>query len=251
MRQKFLIFLSLLLPGCVTIPNLNEEKKFSSISLDQTTQTALSDPNFSQGDWPSEDWWEMFEDPQLDLLIKKALNESPTMQKAIAQMKQAWQAAKMQQSYFYPELNLDAQDNWQYFGKNGFFRSFAPTLPPSINQIDISLNFSYEVDFWGKNRHLFESSLGLAKAQSAEAALTKIFISTAVALAYVDLQTDLKKLKIIKETQETRTALLNLVHLRQVNALSTEIELIQREKPLFDVDAEISQYEQQIDLDKH
>jgi NodT family efflux transporter outer membrane factor (OMF) lipoprotein len=251
MYKRILIILSFLMHGCVSIPNLNNEEKFSSISLESSVKEALADQHFEKGDWPSENWWEMFRDPQLDCLIQKALIESPTMQKAISQMKQAWQEANVQKAAFWPEIDFNGQDNWQYYGKNTFLRSLAPASPPSFNQIDLSLNFFYEIDFWGKNRHLFESVLGLAKAQSAETAQAALLASTAVALAYFDLQISLKKLKILKETREVRTSLLHLVTLRTTNALSMEVEKIQNETPLLDVDASILQYEQQIELDKH
>lgn len=251
MRKQLLFLLILSLPGCVSIPQLDEEKKFSSVSLDAGVEEALKDPYFQRGDWPSPQWWEMFQDPQLESLIAKAIEENPTMLKAIAKMNQAWQLAVAQKSYLWPELTFTTEDNWQYFGKNGFFRSFAKTLPPSLNQIDIDINFSYEVDFWGKNRHLFAAALGQAKAESAEAAGAELFIATSVALAYIDLQTDLKKLEVLKCIQETRTSASNVVQNRVAHAQSTHVEKIQADKPVLDIDAEIDQYRQQIALDTH
>lgn len=250
-KDIYLIAGLILLHGCVTIPDLNDEGKLTSVSLDSSVNEALADANFDRGDWPSSNWWAMFHDPQLNCLIQKALVKSPTLQKAITEMDQAWQQANIRKSAFWPELDFSAQDNWQYYGKNSFLRSLAPQVPASINQIDLSINFFYEIDFWGKNRHLFESALGLAKAQSAEAAQATLVVSTAIALAYFDLQISLKKLRTLKGIKDVRGSRLNVITMRRMHALSTDIEKIQNETPILDVDALILQYQQQIDLDKH
>lgn len=247
----YLLAILLSLASCASIPQLQEEKKLASVSLNKSLETAYTDALFQKGNWPDPNWWEMFKDPQLNQLIIKGLENNPTMQKAVANMKSAWQMANVQKSYLWPELDFTAQDNWQYFGKNGFFRSFAKTLPPSVNEIDIDFNFFYEVDFWGKNRRLFQASLGEAKATTAESAGAALWISTAIALAYIDLQTDLKKLDILKQIKETRSSSYNVVNTRVVHAQSTQVEKIQANKPVLDVDVLIEQYKLQIELDKH
>lgn len=249
--HKSLIGSLILLYSCVSIPDLNNEKNISSISLENSVNDALTNTNFSKGDWPSANWWEMFRDPQLDCLIKKGLVHNPTLQKSIAQMNQAWQEASIRKSAFWPELDFSAQDNWQYYGKNSFLRALAPTAQSVYNQIDLSFNFFYEIDFWGKNRHLFYSALGLAKAHSAETAQSVLLISTSIALAYFDLQSSYKKLTILNEIKDVRSSRLNLVKMRRMHALSTDIEKIQNQTPVLDVDALILQYKQKIELDKH
>jgi len=193
----------------------------------------------------------MFKDPQLNCLIRKGLLHNPTLQKTIAQMNQAWQEASIRKAAFWPELDFSAQDNWQYYGKNTFLRTLAPTAQSTYNQIDLTLNFFYEIDFWGKNRHLFESALGLAKAHTAETAQSSLIISTSIALAYFDLQSSYKKLKIVNEIKDVRASRLNIIKMRRMHALSTDIEKIQNETPVLDVDALILKYKQQIELDKH
>ena len=96
------------------------------------------------------------QDPQLNGLIDLALQESPTLYKALAKVAEAEEEAKKERAALFPLLNLEYLEQWNYFSKNGFDRSFfstppgSPPIPATDNQIDLTLNFSYEIDFLEK-----------------------------------------------------------------------------------------------------
>ena len=133
-----------------------------------------------------------------------AIRESPTLQRAFAKVSYAENEAKKVRAKLFPWLSLDYLEQWQYFSKNGFDRSFFP-LPPSMvvpakgNQIDLGLDFSWEIDFFGKNRKMFRAALGQAKADKAEAMQAKLLLTTLLAQAYFELQIKLEQKEVIKE----------------------------------------------------
>ncbi|STT46613.1 tripartite multidrug resistance system outer membrane protein [Klebsiella pneumoniae] len=58
---------------------------------DEPAQVAIVNPQQAQlaqvihlanSDWPAARWWEAYDDPQLNMLINRALQNSPTMQAA-------------------------------------------------------------------------------------------------------------------------------------------------------------------------
>ena len=112
----------------------------------------------------------MFSDPQLNDLIARALIESPTLSRAQALVAEAEQEARKEKSALFPRLDFDYLEQWQYFSKNGFDRSFFPTppgsppIPATDNQIDLSLYFNYEIDFFGKTK-IFSKQLSEKRAQ--------------------------------------------------------------------------------------
>ena len=192
--------------------------------LASTEKKALSTQDFVQGEWPSDGWWEMFRDPQLNECILKALKDSPTLKKVEAQVKLAQQVTRQKKSIFLPELDALAQTSWNYLAKDSFIRSLAPNIPPTYDETTIGFTFHYEFDFWGKYRNLFDAALGKERASRADAAQAALILSISVAESYYTIQTQLSKLNILKETLEDRRTLLDLRSLRKRNGLDNQIE---------------------------
>lgn len=164
-----------------------------ALMMQTTTDKALASGYFTEGSWPETQWWRFFMDPQLDSLIEQGLQNSPTLQKAEASVKFAESNAKKIRSKLFPNLDAAVTDNWEYYSKYGFIRDFYPiqsgvVVPSKVNEIDLTLNFSYEFDFWGKNRKMFESALGLARAKRIEQSQTELVLATSIAFAYFQWQ---------------------------------------------------------------
>src|SRR5579875_1476976 len=68
-----MVAVSLALAGCV--PNLGPAPQPKPLGVYQTSRT-LSAP---ATDWPADDWWKAYGDPQLDALIAEALAGSPDL----------------------------------------------------------------------------------------------------------------------------------------------------------------------------
>ncbi len=65
---------------------------------DEPAQVAIVNPQQAQlaqvihlanSDWPAARWWEAYDDPQLNMLINRALQNSPTMQAARLRISQS------------------------------------------------------------------------------------------------------------------------------------------------------------------
>ena len=58
--------------------------------------------HFVQGRDIPQEWWALFKSPALDSLIKRSLNNNPTLQSAIATLRAAKQAVYAQEGHFFP-----------------------------------------------------------------------------------------------------------------------------------------------------
>ena len=136
----------IVLAGCVPIPKKEQQGRLQTdISMNQTLAKAFeSQEDFEKGNWPAEEWWQMFTDQQLNGLIHLALKDNPSLKRAEVQITQAMEEAKRERALLFPEMDITAQSNWQYLGKNSFYRSLAPSVPANVNQIDLDLNLTYE-----------------------------------------------------------------------------------------------------------
>lgn len=223
-RFGICLCLAIALFGCTKIPEHDLAKKADSAGLCSISEEALASGQFTEGEWPSASWWESYNDPNLNQLIEIALENSPTLKIAEERLKMAVQAAKAQRGYLFPEVNLTGSDNWQHFGKNSFFRSLAPTVPPVINQIDLDLNFAYEFDFWGKNRSAYKAALGEASAMRAELAQSALILTSSIAYSYFQYQVTALKLELQRKIASNREQLLALAKSRFTFALDNSLD---------------------------
>ncbi len=242
--------------GCARVPNHDLAQLSEPISLGESAQQALERPEFEMGQWPSDNWWEVFADPQLNSLIELALTDSPTLKKAQAKVELAQQLAKKQRASLLPKLDLDYEEQWQYFSKNGFVRSFYPTVPgiavpASANQIDLTLNFSYEFDFWGKNRKRFQAALGEVRTMAAEKAQSELILTTYLAQTYFELQSHLAELAILEDLLDQRTNLYELSASRFEWGIYSDLPVLDMEKQVYLVEQLLVTMQRQVLFDQH
>lgn len=254
---KSILLLLLFLSGCAKVPESDLAHMSEPIPLDRSLESAYAREFFEEGGWPSDQWWEMFGDPQLSEIVELALQQSPTIHRALALVAEAEQEAKKEKAALFPRLDFDYLENWQYFSKNGLYRSFYPTPPgsPPIratdNQIDLSLYFNYEIDFFGKNRNLFKAALGRARAERAEAKQATLIITTLVVQTYIELQTKLAMQEILKIRQYLRNELFELTNARGMHGLDPYIPILEKENDIYQVNQALLQIEKEIAIDRH
>lgn len=242
------IFLGLLfLSGCVSLPKDQQtENLLSPPSVTASVERSIESGFFSIGDWPRQNWWEIFNSNELNSLISKALEENPSIQSIERRVEFARQTAKVVRSRLFPLLFFDADESWEYLSQNGLYRAFNPKIPLNANLVDLTLSFTYEFDFWGKNRHLFNAALGQSKAEEAESAGVELITTTAIAQAYFALKTNLVRQRLYQDLFEVRCAFFELERqlqdkalLSMLSPLLSEERLLEAEKLVFSIETEV------------
>ncbi len=242
----------LLLSACVSLPkDQQRENILSAPSIDASVEDSVETPYFSIGNWPDENWWEIFNSEELNDLISQAIDQNPTIQSIESRVEYAKQTAKVVRSQLFPLLFFDADETWQYLSHNGLYRALNPTVPLNVNLVDLTLSFTYEFDFWGKNRNLFNAALGQEKAQEAEAAQVLLITTTSVAQAYFALKTNLVRQRLYEVLYEVRRNIYNLQHLLQDKALLSRLQPLLSEERLLEAEQLLSSIDQEVETDKH
>jgi NodT family efflux transporter outer membrane factor (OMF) lipoprotein len=247
----------LILSGCARVHENDLAQLSKPIALDSSKEKALAREFFEEGGWPTEQWWEMFDDPQLNALIQRALKDSPTLNKALAKVAEAEQEARKERAALFPRLDLEYLEQWNYFSKNGFDRDFFPTMPaaPPIpatdNQIDLTLNFNYEIDFFGKNRNLYKAALDKARSERAEAIQATLMLTTLIVQTYIELQTKLVQRDVLQDQLDERNMLFEITTARSEYGLDPLIPMLEREQKIYEIEQAMLQIEKGIALDRH
>lgn len=237
--------------GCIRVADAHKDGRIAGTDISHTIGKALESFDFVEGEWPSDRWWERFQDPQLAAFIDQALEQSPTLQSAQAKLEAALQVQRQRYSWFLPSLEAGFQDNWQTQGKNTFFRAFGSPYPARINQIDLRLNLFYNLDFWGKYRNAWRSAQFTAFAQNAELAQARLTLSTAVAGTYIELQNALARMALYDELIRQNEEKVALSILRVEKGLNPEMGTLEAKKQLQDTLSRREHLKQRADLLRH
>lgn len=219
-----IVFALFLLSGCLS---LSQEEKTSAmqgpVSLEKSMENSVHHTTVQIGELPKEKWWEDFQEPSLSLLIEQALLENPSLEAIRARIHAAQYQARIRRSKLMPTLFFDADDNWRYLSEHGFTHLLNEALPLKGYEVNLSLAFSYELDFFSKYRNLFRSSLGELRAEEAELAQSKLILSSSLAQSCFALWIDEQKKTLYENLYQVRSQVLSLQNTLSQNALSSKL----------------------------
>jgi NodT family efflux transporter outer membrane factor (OMF) lipoprotein len=219
--------------GCARIPSLGEPPVLKPVEQLASVKS-LSAPVAA---WPSDHWWEAYGDRQLNDLIEEALRDSPTLAQAQARLHLAGAAVQGSGAALMPEVTANAAFTQEKHSYNYLMPRAA--VPQDWNDYGrATLNLSWELDFWGKNRSALAAAISEQQAAQAELAQTRLILSTSVASTYAGLRhlftvrdSAEKALAIRSKTAELfrdrhRFGLENLAGVRQVEARQAGAEAV-------------------------
>jgi NodT family efflux transporter outer membrane factor (OMF) lipoprotein len=118
---------------------------------------------FALGQDISRQWWTLFQSPELNALIEKALKANPTLTAAEAALRQATELVRAQQGFFFPKIDG--------IYTAGMYRSSPATSPllstpnENYNLHTATVTVGFVPDVWGANRRQVESLRAQAASQ--------------------------------------------------------------------------------------
>ncbi len=183
---------ALLLAGCGLIP-----PRPTPPALRQSAPLG-ADLLQAGGQWPAADWWHAYGDADLDTLIARALERSPSLDAAQARFASAQASVRTAAALLGVHVEANADLSRQRLSDTGL-------IPPQFlgfhwyDQTDLGLSFQYALDLWGRQRAQITAALDAAHAATAEHAAAALALSTAVAQTYLAWQSDEARLALARE----------------------------------------------------
>jgi NodT family efflux transporter outer membrane factor (OMF) lipoprotein len=220
-------------------------------SLDASLKAALENRFFTEDQWPEKNWWVQYGSHELNELMQIALKNNPTIERISQKIEFAKSQTTIARSKLLPLLFFDASDQWQHLSKNGLYRALNPDIAINTNLIDFSLSFSYEFDFWGKYRNLYEAAIGKQKAAIAETAQVELITTTALAQAYFALKTNFIRRDLYQQLYETRKDFFDLQIQMFHHSLYSKLVPLLSEEKVFEAEQWVYDIEQEIAVGKH
>ena len=206
------LLLGCALSACAVLPRTGEAPTPKPPAAYATSQSFVA----PAADWPKLDWWRAYGDAGLDQLIDEALRNAPSMAEARARIDKARADLGTARAGLFPSLSFNGT---AVETKQSYNAGIPPLfVPKGYNDFGQgTLNFSYEFDFWGKNRAAVAAATSEARAASADAAEARLTLSTAVAGAYADLARLYAERDVAERAAQSRQETLDLVVRRVAN----------------------------------
>jgi NodT family efflux transporter outer membrane factor (OMF) lipoprotein len=241
-RVTFAVSL-LLAAGCAHLPRLDPPPTIKNVEQLGSSQ-AFAAPAAA---WPGDGWWRAYGDPQLDALMEEALRGAPDLALAQARLDAAAAAVQFASAARIPQISGNAALTEEKQSYNSLIPKQA--LPRGWTDYGVvSLDFSWELDFWGKNRSALAAAVSDQLAAGFEYAETRLLLSTSVAAAYAGL-VDLYTLRDnAAETLRLRDETVTLFRRRHDFGLETLASVRQVEARRASAEGELRSYDERIGL---
>jgi len=245
-RAAVALFAATALGGCAVLPPAAPAR---TAKLPQTYAAAQSLAAPSR-DWPADAWWTAYGDSQLDGLMQEALAGSPDLAAAEARVRKAEALSATARARQSPTItgNAGVQETKQSYNL-GIPPQFVPQGYNDYGRA--TLDFSWELDFWGKNRAAVAAAVSEARAAQADAAEARLILSTNVAAAYADLARLYAERDVFERAVAVQGETSKLVADRVANGLDTLGEQRQAEANPLQAKADLAAIDEQIALTRN
>jgi multidrug efflux system outer membrane protein len=223
-----------LLAGCMVGPNYHRPvvqtpTAFRDLSDNPQAQAQA----VSYADLP---WWQVFQDPQLQELIRTAIKQNYDLQLATERINEGRAQVAVTRSSLFPQVG----------GNVNFIGGKENNFQTKYNFLTLTTDAAFQLDFFGKLRRATEASRAeLLATEDARQTVLLTLVSDVASDYFTLLQLDLQ-LQITHETVKTQKDSVKLNNLRVEHGVATKLDVLQAQQVLDTANASIPDLERQI-----
>jgi multidrug efflux system outer membrane protein len=225
-----------LIGGCAVGPNY----KRPAVDTPESHRFATGETTNSFGDLP---WWQVFEDPTLQDLIRTAVTNNYDLKQAVARVEQARQQVTVARAPLFPQIGYGGDVGR---GKNALFNTPIANNGATASSALLNVNAFWEIDLWGRIRRLTEAARAQYLATDEARRGVMITLVSDVATAYFTLLDLDQELQIQKAATNAYAGSFRIFNDRRINGVASRLETDRAAASLANAAAVIPQLEQQI-----
>jgi len=228
---------ALLAGACALGPNYQRPKE--NIPPAYRFDTAAGNDAFAD-----QGWWQLYQDPTLQSLIREALDNNLDVRIAAARIDQARALLGSTRLAQLPQVSASAQGQRARTSRY----ELIPGEPPISNVFSADGSLSYEVDFWGKYRRATEAArAGLLASEYSKQDVMAGLVS-GVATAYFTLLALDEQLIITQRTVGTRQKFVDLTQAQHERGTVSGLDVASAQAQLAVAEANIPDLQRQIGI---
>jgi outer membrane protein, multidrug efflux system len=222
------------LAGCMVGPRYHRPAVHTPAAYrDLSENPQVQAQTASYADLP---WWQVFQDPKLQELIRTAIKQNYDLQLATERINAARAQLTVTRSSLFPQI-----------GGNANFAGGKENLEQSkYNFLTLTADAAFQLDFFGKLRRATEAARAeLLATEDGRQVVVLTLVSDIANDYFTLLQLDLQ-LAITQDTVKTQTDSVKLTNLRLEHGVATKLDVLQAQQVLDTANAQIPNLERQI-----
>lgn len=208
-------------------PHLPDNATFTNQTVSDAHLPAPTDPN----------WWNAFGDPVLTRLEARVAEANLDVRTASIRIAESRYQRGATASAEFPSINGDAKYQRELYSQNGIISLIGPALAPAgtssgssglaispINDYNVGLDMSWELDLWGRVRRQVESAD--AQVDQAEDRRRDALVSSLAELArdYIQLRATQEQIRIAENNIKVDREILLLAQQLQQKGVRTGLD---------------------------
>ncbi len=181
-------------------------------------------------------WWQVFQDPKLQELIRIALKQNYDLQLAAERIVAARAELAITRSSLFPQVQ----------GNGNFSGGKENTFQTKYNFLTLTADAAFQLDLFGRLRRATEAARAqLLATEAAKQTVILTLVSDVAADYFTLLELDLE-LQITHDTVTTQIDSVKLTNLRLAHGVATKLDVLQAQQVLDTANAQIPDLERQI-----
>jgi NodT family efflux transporter outer membrane factor (OMF) lipoprotein len=158
-------------------------------------------------------WWEIFGDSQLNALEEELTISNQSVKVAEARLRQARATIRFNRSQEFPTISTSPSIvNERYSANQPYFTE--ALVNNGVGAFTLPIDFSYEVDLWGRVRRTVSASKEEAQASAADLQTANLSLHAELAVDYFELRSADVQEQLLDDTVKAYTDALKLTQSR-------------------------------------
>lgn len=215
----------LLLSGCAVGPNYRPPE----VSVPAAFTGAAAATPSTNATLPLAEWWQIFEDPQLNRLLQQAAVANLDLRLAAARVREVRAESGVVRSRLLPQVNASGSYDRSRLSENSLNGQAIQAAGQDLSADTYTGGFSlnWELDIFGGRRRALEASLAELSAAEETQHGVRVAILAEVGLQYLELRGRQKQLAVAADNLRSQEETLELIRDRRKAGLSSDLEVNQ------------------------
>src|SRR5580692_7136231 len=225
-----LLTATLFVAGCTVGPNYHRPTAPAAPAFKESA--VVPPPDLPGGGWkqvsPNDsalrpNWWEIYQDPQLDKLEQQVAISNQTLKASYEQYMQARAAIQVARAQYFPTVQAGPSASRNRQSENRPLR--VTSSKSTYNDFILQGQVSWEPDLWGNIRRQVESQRGTASASAADLANVDLSLRSELATDYFELRGLDTQQRLLDNTVQQYEQYLDLTKARFTGGVATDSDV--------------------------
>jgi multidrug efflux system outer membrane protein len=242
LSMHVVLVVTLSLGGCIKM-GPDYHRPDTNIQMPESYQYAPAERVLPELD---DQWWRVFNDPELHRLVEEVLQNNLDIKRATAAVLEVRAQLVSTRADRFPQVDVEAQGQRQQRPKQTSVPGQAFSADREITTYDLSLPASFEVDLWGRLARAEEAArANLLEAEENRRTVAQTVVAETVTL-YLQMESFERGIDIAKKLIESFRRSLTLVESRYKRGLTSVLDVRQARRVLAGAEATLPSLRQDL-----